>query len=242
MLIIPQQPAKTPKTTLKLKAPKEPQEESAKKSQKTKAKKASKASDEESTKVEEKPSISEAELKEKTRKTVLYLRHRLQKGFLTRDSEPKEEEMADMAEHFKSLEEYKGLEPEIIKLTKIHKVLKAIIRLNSIPKDEEYGFKKRSHELLGHWNKALAADTGAGGVDGDEARTNGIAHDDEASKSPEKKDEEMKDVSVESEPATKAEPPTADAPTKETQVTAESTESVQPLTQPSVDMAQSTAA
>jgi hypothetical protein len=227
---------------LKLKAPKEPPEESAKKSQKNKTKKPSKTSDEEeSTKAEEKPSMSEADLKEKTRKTVLYLRHRLQKGFLTRDSEPKEEEMADMAEHFKSLEEYKGLEPEIIKLTKIHKVLKAIIRLNSIPKDDEYGFKKRSHELLGHWNKALAADTSGGGVDGDDAKTNGIAHDEDASKSPEKKDDEGKDDPAESDAPTKSEQPSTEVPTREAPAATDSKDSASALVQPSIEEPQSAA-
>lgn len=193
------QPAKTPKTTIRIKAPKEPQAESAKKTPKSKAgKKSAKTSDEESEKSEEKPPLTEEEkkkreeeVKEKTRKTVLYLRHRLQKGFLARDSEPKESEMADMAAHFDSLEEYKTLEPEVIKTTKIHKVLKAIIRLNSIPKDDEYKFKSRSQDLLTEWNKTLAADVGA---DTEDTKANGVPADEEpaTTKEPEKKDDVSK--------------------------------------------------
>ncbi|OCL02347.1 hypothetical protein AOQ84DRAFT_382766 [Glonium stellatum] len=183
-----EKPAKTPKTKLKVHGPKTPKEESAVKPKKTVKPKKAKAKGEsegenESPKVEEKP-MTEAERKEKREKGVLYLRHRLQKGFLTRDQTPKEEEMANMSDYFKQLEAYADLEAEIIRKTKIHKVLKAIIKLNSIPKEEEYQFKKRSNDLLNGWNRALAADvetptTGEAPADADqsgEAATNGISH------------------------------------------------------------------
>jgi hypothetical protein len=60
-----------------------------------------------------------------------------------------------MAEFFGQLEKYDNLEPSIIRTTKIHKVLKAIVKLASIPKDEELGFKKRSADLLEIWNKRM---------------------------------------------------------------------------------------
>lgn len=91
-------------------------------------------------------------------KAVLYLRHRLQKGFLARDSTPKEDEMASMADHFGQLEAYDNLEPSIIRTTKIHKVLKAIVKLASVPKDDEFQFKKRSSVMLEMWNKRLETD------------------------------------------------------------------------------------
>jgi hypothetical protein len=56
--------------------------------------------------------------------------------------------MAAMSGYLKDLEAHDDLEAEVIKKTKVHKVLKAIIKLNSIPKEEEYGFKQRSSELL----------------------------------------------------------------------------------------------
>lgn len=183
-----EKPAKTPKTKLKVHGPKTPKEESAVKPKKTVKPKKAKAKGEsegedESPKVEEKL-VPETERKEKREKTVLYLRHRLQKGFLTRDQTPKVEEMANMSGYFKQLEAHADLEAEIIRKTKIHKVLRAIIKLNSIPKEEEYQFKKRSNDLLNGWNRALAADvetltTGEAPADIDQpghAATNGVSH------------------------------------------------------------------
>lgn len=92
-------------------------------------------------------------------KEVLWLRHRLQKGLITRDSEPKEEEMKGMAEYISKLETFPDLEPSIIRATKIHKVLKAILKLERIPKEEEFNFKSRSQVLWDKWTKILTADS-----------------------------------------------------------------------------------
>lgn len=102
--------------------------------------------------------MTEAERLQTREKAVLYLRHRLQKGFLSRDQEPQESEMAQMADFFSQLEAYDNLEPSIIRVTKIHKVLKAIVKLGSIPKDEDFQFKKRSTTMLEIWNKKMEAD------------------------------------------------------------------------------------
>ena len=64
-----------------------------------------------------------------------------------------------MGEFFGQLEKYDNLEPSIIRTTKIHKVLKAIVKLASIPKDEELGFKRRSAELLEIWNKRMEGES-----------------------------------------------------------------------------------
>jgi hypothetical protein len=45
-----------------------------------------------------------------------------------------------------------------------------MIRLSSIPKDEEYQFKKRSHELLTKWNKILQDDPTPGGDKDDDGK------------------------------------------------------------------------
>lgn len=108
---------------------------------------------------EEKKELTEAERLDQREKAILYLRHRLQKGFLSRDQAPKEEEMSAMAEFFGQLEKYDNLEPSIIRTTKIHKVLKAIVKLASIPKDEEHSFKKRSADLLEIWNKRMEGES-----------------------------------------------------------------------------------
>jgi hypothetical protein len=135
--------------------------------------------------------LTEAERLEKRDKSVLYLRHRLQKGFLSRDQAPKEEEMENMSDYLKQLEGHQDLEAEIIKKTKVHKVLKAIIKLNSIPKEEEYEFKKRSNELLTKWGGALAAETETAGeapVAVESVTTNGVKHDEEKTDIEEKKE------------------------------------------------------
>ena len=171
------QPAKTPKTggKLKLTAPKTPATDSKpKKATKSKTSKktgaaADSSSESSSAKPEEKP-LTEAEIKEKKEKTVLYYRHKLQRGFLSRDSVPKEEEMKSMSDFLSELETHHDLEGAIIRATKIHKVLKAMMKLPSIPLDEEYKFKDRSHALLQKWNEILGGEAGAaaGGAAGDE--------------------------------------------------------------------------
>src|SRR5450432_419900 len=88
-------------------------------------------------------------------KEILFLRHKLQKGLLTRDQQPKEEEMKGMSEYISKLEGYADLEVSIIRATKINKVLKAILKLSEIPKESEFQFKDRSRSLLEKWNKIL---------------------------------------------------------------------------------------
>lgn len=99
-------------------------------------------------------------------KEVLFLRHKLQKGLLSKEQTPKEDEMGQMAEFITKLEGYADLEVSIIRLTKINKVLKAIIKLPSIPKEEEYKFKDRSQTLLDKWNTLLAIDTPSAATNG----------------------------------------------------------------------------
>ncbi|KAI9806817.1 MAG: hypothetical protein M1833_002474 [Piccolia ochrophora] len=196
-------PAKTPKrsestkktaTKLKLTTPKTPNgvdkatpgSKSAKtKTASTKKSKAKQDSDEEAIqtpKAEEKP-LSVAEQREKKQKELLYLRHRLQKGFLTRDQMPKEEDMKTMADYIAKLETYGDLEVSIIRATKIHKVLKAIMKLSSIPKDEEFNFRQRSHALLQSWNQSLAKEpdtpTAGSSAEKEGATTNGVSKGDE---------------------------------------------------------------
>ena len=142
----------------KLNAPKTPNgETSTKKSAAAKSKKKVVQAPKEDEE-EEPPQMTETEKLQQREKAILYLRHRLQKGFLSRDQAPQEGEMAAMAEFFAQLEAYENLEPSIIRTTKVHKVLKAIVKLSTIPKDEQYNFKKRSAALLEIWNKRMEAD------------------------------------------------------------------------------------
>lgn len=90
---------------------------------------------------------------------VLFIRHRLQKGFISRDQPPKEDEMTQMSGYFARLEAHKDLEVAIIRQTKINKVLKMIVKLNAIPRDEEFQFRKRAMDMLSQWKNDLELDT-----------------------------------------------------------------------------------
>jgi hypothetical protein len=63
--------------------------------------------------------------------------------------------MKGMSEFISKLEGYAELEVSIIRGTKINKVLKAILKLSEIPKEEEFNLKGRSKDLLDKWNKIL---------------------------------------------------------------------------------------
>jgi hypothetical protein len=125
---------------------------------------------------------------------VLFLRHKLQKGLLTRDQEPKEDEMKLMSDYITKLEGFPDLEVSIIRATKINKVLKAILKLDSIPKEDDFHFKPRSQALLDKWNKLLAVDgpvpmpgaEPATAVNGTQANGSDAAPAKEAVKEPEK--------------------------------------------------------
>ena len=67
-----------------------------------------------------------------------------------------------MSDFLTELEAYPDLEGSIIRATKIHKVLRAMNKLPSIPLDEQYRFRARSVELLGKWNDILSSDNTAG--------------------------------------------------------------------------------
>ena len=81
-----------------------------------------------------------------------------------------------MSDYLTKLESFPDLEVSIIRTTKINKVLKAILKLEAIPKEEDYKFKARSQALLDIWNKILLASeatTAAPGTTG-AASTNGV--------------------------------------------------------------------
>lgn len=82
-----------------------------------------------------------------------------------------------MSDFLTELEAYPDLEGSIIRATKIHKVLKAMIKLPSIPLDEEYDFRSRSHDLLAKWNEILSNNPNAGsaGHKGEDSKSQGPA-------------------------------------------------------------------
>jgi hypothetical protein len=107
--------------------------------------------------------------------------------------------MAHMALLFSKLESYQDLEVSIIRATKVNKVLKAIIKLNTIPKDEEYNFRRRALDLLGKWKHLLQSDLPADEQEKEpKPQTNGVR---KADKAGEEKAQDAKGKSSEKESA-----------------------------------------
>ncbi|KAL2756415.1 hypothetical protein ACRALDRAFT_2027955 [Sodiomyces alcalophilus JCM 7366] len=163
------------------------------------------------------PELTPEERHLRKEKEVLFLRHKLQKGLLTREQIPKEEEMKLMSDYISKLESFPDLEVSIIRATKINKVLKAILKLHSIPKEAEFDFKPRSQALLDKWNKILNSEgvaTPAAPANGvnkgaekksePEAGANGVKGDDTKGPSSEAAKSEAVDKSEEADKAEKA--------------------------------------
>ncbi|QSZ35072.1 hypothetical protein DSL72_007936 [Monilinia vaccinii-corymbosi] len=139
------------------KAAKEPKEPKSAK-EKSKSKKAAVKHKDAAPVAPPEPELTPEEKRVKKEKEILFLRHKLQKGLLTKDQEPKADEMQQMSEYVNKLEGYADLEVSIIRVTKINKVLKAILKLPVIPKEDEFQFKLRSQTLLDKWNRLLASE------------------------------------------------------------------------------------
>jgi hypothetical protein len=163
----------TPKATNGTATPKSAKDASSGKAPKTKKKATPKAKVEEELTPKE-PELTAEEKRIKKEKEILFLRHKLQKGLLTRDQDIKEEDMKQMSEFVTKLEGYADLEVSIIRATKINKVLKAILKLNTIPKEAEFQFKPRSQTLLNKWNKLLESDAVGPVATASSTTTNGV--------------------------------------------------------------------
>ena len=113
--------------------------------------------------------------------------------------------MPQMATYFKKLEAYNGkLEVSIIRATKINKVLKGIVKLDSIPKDEEYNFRERSVKLLGIWNQLLGAEPDTEKATKDSPTTTNGVHKETEEKAEEKIEEKVEEPKENTLPAAEA--------------------------------------
>ncbi|KAI0164809.1 hypothetical protein GGR57DRAFT_212850 [Xylariaceae sp. FL1272] len=176
---------------------------------KVKAKSSKAAKDADSKKEKEvaatpkEPELTPEEKRVRKEKEILFLRHRLQRGLLPREGSPAPEEMKQVSDFLAKLETFPALDVSIIRATKINKVLKAILKLETIPKEEEFQFKPRSQTLLDKWNILLASDAApaaTNGVSGKSSKetTNGVKEDaaeskGEAEKEKRQSKEEAKD-------------------------------------------------
>lgn len=114
--------------------------------------------------------------------------------------------MKHMSDYIAKLEGFPDLEVSIIRQTKINKVLKAILKLEQIPKEAEFNFKTRSQNLLDKWNKILSSNEGAAapatnGVNGNAEKkasatpapaANGVEEEEEGAKGAEKEEKSDK--------------------------------------------------
>lgn len=120
--------------------------------------------------------------------------------------------MKQMSEYVTMLENFKDLEVSIIRTTKINKVLKAILKLQTIPREEEFHFKDRSQALLDQWNQLMANEPAP-------AAPNGVNGKSEAKQSEKKGEshsgkEDTEEPKAEEPEKTKTEPEaTPEAPT-----------------------------
>ncbi|KAI0482781.1 hypothetical protein GGR56DRAFT_621546 [Xylariaceae sp. FL0804] len=165
----------TPKTTNGLPSP-TPAKDSAKpikvKGKAAKGTKEAASKSERESLAPKEPELTPQERATRKEKEILFLRHRLQKGLLPREHAPKEEEMKPMSEFLAKLETFPDLEVSIIRATKINKVLKAILKIEAIPKEADFQFKSRSQVLLDKWNHILA--TANDGAASAPAAANGV--------------------------------------------------------------------
>lgn len=120
------------------------------------------------------PELTPEERRSRREKEILFLRHRLQRGLLPREGSPVPDEMKQVSDFLAKLETFPDLDVSIIRVTKINKVLKAILKLDTIPKEEEFKFKPRSQTLLDKWNILLASDGAPAPVSAAAANANGV--------------------------------------------------------------------
>ncbi|KAK8126233.1 uncharacterized protein PG998_001992 [Apiospora kogelbergensis] len=208
--------------------------ESTTKASKPKSKAAKKDAEEKPAAPKE-PELTAEERQMRKEKEILFLRHRLQKGLLNRDTVPKEDEMKSMSEFLTKLETFPDLEVSIIRATKINKVLKAILKVENIPKEADFQFKSRSQSLLDKWNKILAGETGAApanGVNGTTAKESANGVKEEVSTEPAKettKEDANEDNKEAKETESKDKEDTEDKPSTEETAAATEAAEVEPV-------------
>lgn len=118
--------------------------------------------------------------------------------------------MQQMSEYVNKLEGYADLEVSIIRVTKINKVLKAILKLPVIPKEDEFQFKSRSQSLLDKWNRLLASEQVAPAIT--EAPVNGISEDSKEKDEPKSDSVAANGVAEADESKTEEKSPVIDTP------------------------------
>ncbi|KAK6981206.1 hypothetical protein R3P38DRAFT_3464091 [Favolaschia claudopus] len=95
-------------------------------------------------------------------------RHQLQKTFLSKNNiPPKADEMAKIDVLFKTIEDYEGIIMAYLTFSKIGKVMRHILLLESsrIPRDDEFHFRDRARGLVKKWQGVISLSRAADGMD-----------------------------------------------------------------------------
>jgi hypothetical protein len=98
-----------------------------------------------------------------------------------------------MSTYFNKLEKLGDLEVSIIRETKIHKVLRMILKLPNIPRDEEFNFRKRALDVLSKWKNVLDGDRGTPSQEkekDEKPKANGVGKEKEGTETPSKTEKE----------------------------------------------------
>ncbi len=95
---------------------------------------------------------------------ILFLRHKLQKDLVPRSGGIDPERMPSVSQHLRKLEDAGRIEPDILQSTKVHKVLRYIIKyerkpwgMGPIPRDAEFRIIERARTLLAQYDSILAS-------------------------------------------------------------------------------------
>lgn len=120
------------------------------------------------------PEESAKDMWEKKKQTVMYLRHKLQKTLLSKDT-VSEDNISPVPKFLQQLDDLE-VEPVIFRETKIGKVLSRISKLEVIPRDDELNIRKHVNDLLSKWQKILGhGEQGNGSTGGvDASASNGV--------------------------------------------------------------------
>lgn len=107
------------------------------------------------------PKPAESPLERKTRE-ILFIRHQIQRGYLTLDNDDEEDgqiadnKMTELSNLLTQLEkEFPDLEAQVISKTKIHKVMRALVKKDDLPRDRELDIRSRAYALLDEYELTL---------------------------------------------------------------------------------------
>jgi hypothetical protein len=97
--------------------------------------------------------IKEEETEEQKTSKVQTFRAKLQRGLLQRKDEPTEEELKICSGVLKELEDFSPLiTTELLKVSKLHKVLRAILKVDSLRNPYNFQFHERAGNLIVAWS------------------------------------------------------------------------------------------